>query len=47
MLVGGVPVVVVDGPPQLVLQLVGQGHDVVHSSHQDVGLVNAEIYILH
>ena len=43
IVVGGVAIVVVDGPPQLVLQLAGQGHDVVHGGHQYVGLVNTEI----
>ena len=43
----GAGVVVVVGPPHLVLQLAGQGQDVVHSCHQDVCLVNAEIYILY
>ena len=42
----GAGVVVVVGPPHLVLQLAGQGQDVVHSCHQDVCLVNAEIQIL-
>ena len=42
----GPRVVVVVGPPHLVLQLAGQGQDVVHSCHQDVCLVNAEIQIL-
>ena len=41
----GAGVVVVVGPPHLVLQLAGQGQDVVHSCHQDVCLVNAEIQI--
>ena len=43
----GAGVVVVVGPPHLVLQLAGQGQDVVHSCHQDVCLVNAENYILY
>jgi len=42
VVVEGVPVVVVDGPPQLVLQLAGQGHDVVHGGHQYVCLVNTD-----